>query len=149
MRTKILASVALMGAAAFCSPAFAGDSALAPSDEVIPIVAPGEQIGVACEALQVAQQNSDVRVVLTVSVKPGEKSPGYGKVLATDQQVSNGGVRVKVPNLPNIADHTYDLTVYVMAPSGAQAQTCDAGHVKVTQRMSALLPLQHSGGKHA
>lgn len=133
MRIKILAGAMIVSAAAFCSPAFAEDTVLGPSDEIIPVVAPGDQIGVACGALKVAQQNSDVRVVLTVSAMPGSSdNPGYGKVLATEQKVAKGAVHVTVPDLPNISDHTYDLTVYVVGTKGAE--TCDAGHVKVAQQ---------------
>jgi hypothetical protein len=143
MRTKILASVALMSMAAFCSPAFADDTVLGPNDEVVPVVAPGDQIGVACGPLLIAQQDSDVRVVLTVSAIPGDTSPGYGKVLATEQKVAAGAVRVTIPDLPDMSDHTYDLKVYVMGTTGAQ--TCDAGHVKVAQQHL----LQKPSGQHS
>lgn len=143
MRTTFIAAAALLGVAAFCSPAFADDAAgLGPNDEVIPVVAPGEQIGVACDALDVAQANSDVRVVLTVSAKPGDKELGFSKVLATDQTVASGAVHVKVPRLPDIANHTYDLTIYVSGTKGDKV--CDAGHVKVAERVGMIV-LQHPG----
>jgi len=141
MRKMIFASATII-AAAFCSPAFADDTTLGPNDEVVPVVAPGDMIGVACGPLQVAQKDSDVRVVMTIAAKPGEQSPGYGKVLATDQKVAAGAVRVTVPDLPDISDHTYDLTVYVVGTKGAE--TCDAGHVKVAQQR-----LKKSGGDHS
>jgi hypothetical protein len=141
MRNMIFASAAII-AAAFCSPAFAEESALGPNDEVVPVVAPGDMIGVACGPLQVAQKDSDVRVVMTIAAKPGEASPGYGKVLATDQKVASGAVRVTVPDLPDISDHTYDLTVYVVGTKGAE--TCDAGHVKVAQQ-----PLKKPSREHS
>jgi hypothetical protein len=141
MRNLIIAATALLATAAFCSPAFADDT-LGPNDEVIPVVAPGDMIGVACGPLAVAPKDSDVRVVLTVSAKPGEDLPGYGKVLATDQKVAAGGVQVTVPDLPNISDHTYDLKVYVVDAKGAQ--TCDAGHVKVAEQRSKKTGSEHS-----
>jgi hypothetical protein len=134
----------LLSALTFCGPALAGDSALAPTDDVITVVSPGEQIGIACDALSVVQQNSDVRVVLTISAAPGETPPGYRKVLATDQQLSKGTVHVKVPNTPEIANHTYDMSVYVVDPKGSQS--CDAGSVKVTQSLSML---EQTGSKHS
>jgi hypothetical protein len=139
-----IGGAALLGALTVCGPAFAGDSALAPSDDVITVVSPGEQIGIACSALSVAQQNSDVRVVLTISAAPGDSAPGYNKVLATDQQLSKGTVHVKVPNTPEIANHTYDMSVYVMDNNGSQS--CDAGSVKVTQSISML---EQTGSKHS
>ena len=137
MRKTFLGTALLLGALSVCGPAFAGDIAAPTSgSDMIPIVAPGEQIGIACDALSVAQANSDVRVVLTVSAMPGDVATGYKKVLATDQQLSKGSVHVKVPNTPDIANHTYDLSVYVVDPKGAQS--CDAGTVKVTQAVSML-----------
>ena len=133
MRFGIFATAILSGLAALSAPALAGDSALNAATEIVPIVAPGEQIGIACDALLIAQQNSDVRVVLTVSAAPGE-SGGYGKVLATEQKVSKGAVSVTVPNMPELADHTYDLSVYVMGAK--KSLTCDAGHVKVSGHLS-------------
>ncbi len=136
MRTAWMSGAALIGALAICGPALAGESALQPTDDVITVVSPGEQIGIACNALSVAQQNSDVRVVLTISAAPGDTPPGYNKVLATDQQVGKGSVHVKVPNTPDIANHTYEMSVYVVDPKGSQS--CDAGTVKITQSVSML-----------
>jgi hypothetical protein len=144
MRIMWMGGAALLSTLTICGPAFAGESALAPTDEIIPIVSPGEQIGIACDALSVAQQDSDVRVVLTISAAPGDASSGYNKVLATDQQVSKGAVHVKVPNTPDIANHVYDMSVYVMDPKGSQS--CDAGPVKVTQAVSML---EKSGSQHS
>ena len=144
MRAAWISGAALLGALTICGPAFAGDSALAPNDDVITIVSPGEQIGIACGALSVAQQNSDVRVVLTISAAPGDTAPGYNKVLATDQQLSKGTVHVTVPNTPEIANHTYDMSVYVMGNKGSQS--CDAGSVKVKQAVSML---EQTGSKHS
>ncbi len=144
MRSAWMCGAVLLGALTICGPALAGNSALAPTDDVITVVSPGEQIGIACDALSVAQQNSDVRVVLTISAAPGEIPPGYKKVLATDQQLSKGTVHVKVPNTPEIANHTYDMSVYVVDPKGSQS--CDAGAVKVTQSLSML---EQTGSKHS
>ena len=87
------ATMMLLGTAAllFATPAFAGDAhtqgnavppgaTLPPDVEVVPIFAPGEQIAIACDALQYTKANSDVRVVLTISAEPGETSPGYHQV---------------------------------------------------------------------
>ncbi len=146
MRASWLGGAMLLGTLSICGPAFAGDTSnmLGPNDEVVPIVSPGEQIGIACDALSVAQQNSDVRVVLTISAVPGDSMPEYKKVLATDQQLSKGSVHIKVPNTPDIANHTYDISVYVMDPKGSQ--TCNAGHLKVAQ---AIGMLQQTDSQHS
>jgi hypothetical protein len=142
MRKAWMTGAMLVGALAMYGPALAGESSLEPGDQIITIVSPGEQLGISCDALSIAQQNSDVRVVLTISAAPGDVQPGYDKVLATDQQVSNGAVHVKVPNTPDIADHTYDMSVYVMDNKGAQS--CDAGAVKVARTVSMLEKARNS-----
>jgi len=84
-------------------------------------------------------------VVLTISAMPGETPPGYKKVLATDAQVAYGAVRVRIPTVPDIADHTVNLDVYVVNEQGSKS--CDAGHVKITD--SALAKSQQANRQHA
>lgn len=107
-----------------------------PSDdttvEVVPDVNPGDQIGIACDALTESDAGSDVRVVLTISAQPGDVGPGYKKVLATDEQVANGAVRVRIPTAPDLIDHTVNVNVYVVGDKSTQS--CDAGHMKIVRR---------------
>jgi len=136
----VLAAAALAGAA----PALAAEpevtmtkpAALPPpvddSGEVIPTVAPGEEIAIACRALEYTKPDSDVRVVLTISATPGENPTGYNAVMATNEQILNGAVRVKVPDAPDLQNHTVNLNVYVVSP--ADERSCDAGHIKVVQK---------------
>lgn len=102
--------------------------------EVVPSVNPGDQIGIACNALNASGADSDVRVVLTISAAPGETPPGYKKVLATDEQIGHGAVRVRIPTVPDLEDHTVNVNVYVMGENGASS--CDAGHVKIVRQKS-------------
>ena len=99
--------------------------------EIVPDVAPGEEIVVACAPIEQREANSDVRVVLTIAAMPTETSPGFKKVLATDEQLNKYGVRVRVPNLPDLPDHTVNLDVYVV---GQRTQDCDGGHLKVVAK---------------
>ena len=99
--------------------------------EVVPNVAPGDEIVVACTPIELRDANSDVRVVLTIAAAPTESSPGFKKVLATDEQLNKYGVRVRVPNVPELPDHTVNLDVYVV---GQQTQDCDGGHLKVVAK---------------
>jgi len=128
-----------MTALALAAPAWAADGPVAkaaselPDDmEVVPSVNPGDQIGIACNVLAKSDADSDVRVVLTISAEPGELPPGYKKILATDAQVGNGAVRVRIPTVPDIEDHTVNVDVYVVGDKGAQS--CDAGHMKIVRR---------------
>jgi hypothetical protein len=95
-----------------------------------PDLLPGENIEIACEAVERRAADSDVRVVLTISALPGESAPGYQKVLATDEQLLKDAVRVRIPQLPTLEDRTVGLDVYVVG--SASAEHCDAGRVKIS-----------------
>jgi hypothetical protein len=97
---------------------------------VFPDVIPGDNIMIACDAVEKRAADSDVRVVLTISAMPGESAPGYQKVLATDEQLLKDAVRVRIPDLPTLEDHTVGLDVYVVG--SASAQHCDAGRMKIS-----------------
>jgi hypothetical protein len=105
-------------------------SAAAASDTSAFDVIPGDDIMIACEAVEKRAADSDVRVVLTISASPGETAPGYVKVLATDEQLLKDAVRVRIPQLPTLEDHTVGLDVYVVGDSSAQH--CDAGRMKIS-----------------
>jgi len=144
MRAIWLVPVLAAAAFAVVAPAFAGEpvvtlakpAALPPpvddSGEVVPTVAPGEEIAIACQALEYTKPNSDVRVVLTISATPGENPTGYNAVMATDEEILKGAVRVKVPDAPDLQNHTVNLDVYVVSP--ANERSCNAGHIKVVER---------------
>lgn len=97
--------------------------------EVVPSVVPGDEIVVACAPIEQRDANSDVRVVLTIAAMPADLPPGYKKVLATDEQVGRYGVKVRVPNLPDLPDHTVNLNVYVVGQNASR--DCDGGHLRV------------------
>jgi hypothetical protein len=129
--TLALGVAALLAA----SPAFA-DTAIAtpaiPTTEVVPTVAPGDQISIACDAIDNRGTDSDVRVVLTISALPDSaKKPGIKRVMATDEELSQNSVRVRVPNVPPLDDQTVNLSVYVVDRQGSQS--CDGGQVKIAQ----------------
>jgi len=142
----MLCSVA---AIAFANPVWAqgeGKVAAPPSSglpddaavEVVPFVSPGDQIGIACMALNKSNPQSDVRVVLTIAAEPGDAPPGYHRVLATDEQVAHGAVRVKIPTVPDLEDHLVNVDVYVVGDKSEQS--CDAGHMKIVHQRIASAP---------
>ncbi len=112
--------------------------------EYVPFVTPGDRIGIACNALAASNADSDVRVVLTISAQPGEVPPGYKKVLATDEEVGYGAVRVRIPTVPDLEDHIVKVDVYVMGDNGAQS--CDAGRMKIVHQPSRSLSAPRSVG---
>lgn len=95
-----------------------------------PDLSPGDNIEIACEAVEKRAADSDVRVVLTISAMPGESAPGYQKVLATDELLLKDAVRVRIPHLPTLEDHTVGLDVYVVGSTSAEH--CDGGQVKIS-----------------
>jgi hypothetical protein len=95
-----------------------------------PDVTPGDNIVIACDAVEKRAADSDVRVVLTISAMPGESTTGYAKVLATDELLLKDAVRVRIPQIPNLEQHTVGLDVYVVG--SANAEHCDAGHMKIS-----------------
>ena len=111
-------------------PSAATASATKNDPKPYPDVIPGDNIMIACDAVEKRAANSDVRVVLTISALPGESTPGYAKVLATDEQLLKDAVRVSIPKLPSLEDHTVGLDVYVVG--AANDEHCDAGHMKIS-----------------
>jgi hypothetical protein len=136
-KMRILAGIAVL---MLTTPPMAGAATLGalpssitpfvPTDEIVPSVMPGDQIAIACGALEQRSAESDVRVVLTISAIPGESVTGFKKVLATDAQLLKDAVRVRIPTVPDLADHTIDVNVYVVDDKGSQQ--CNAGHMKIS-----------------
>jgi hypothetical protein len=118
-------------------PAATAPSPIRSAPEVVPFVNTGDQIGIACSALVKSNADSDVRVVLTISAEPGETPPGFKKVLATDEDVAHGAVRVRIPTVPDLENHTVNVNVYVMGDKGTES--CDAGHMKIVRQRSPSL----------
>jgi hypothetical protein len=141
---NILTCVAGVAAMMLAGPAFAqgaplpvaGTVASAPNDiagETVPTVLPGDDIAIACDALTKRDASSDVRVVLTISALPGETKPGIKRVMATNEEVTKGAVRVRVPTVSELDDQTVNLNVYVVDDQGSKS--CDAGHVKIADQV--------------
>jgi hypothetical protein len=143
MRIHLGALIAVAGSALIATPALAQTALQTPKaaiigsidsfgSEVVPNVEPGEQIMIACAPIEHREANADVRVVLTIAAMPNDIPSGYKRVLATDEELGKYGVRVRVPDVPDLPDHTVNLNVYVM--NGDSHRSCDAGHVRVVQR---------------
>lgn len=99
------------------------------SETSIPSVAQGDQMAIACDALATSMPNADVRVVMTLTQAKGEGATGYKKLLATNEQVGKGAVRVRVPDAPDLSHHTVHVRVYVMDAKGERS--CDGGTIRI------------------
>ncbi|HVU20987.1 MAG TPA: hypothetical protein VHE09_09670 [Rhizomicrobium sp.] len=104
-------------------------TANAPAD--VPSLMPGDDVAIACDAIERVADPSDVRVVLTIAALPGDTSPGYKKILALNEKVTASSVHLKVPNAPDLANHTVDLSVYVV--NGPKNTDCEGGKYRVVQ----------------
>jgi len=141
---NILTCLAGAAALALTGPAFADGAKTAPIvdsasvGEVVPTVLPGDDIAISCDALAKSDASSDVRVVLTISAMPGEEKPGIKRVMATNEEVSKGAVRVRIPELSALDDRTVNLDVYVVDEKGSKS--CDAGHVKIADQV--VIPVE-------
>ncbi|MEJ0025214.1 MAG: hypothetical protein WDN01_04210 [Rhizomicrobium sp.] len=133
MRALGIAFAVLLATAA---PAFANGIATitarittyAPADmggDGIPTMTRGTQFAIACDGI--ASSSTDVRVVMSLD---GNDAPtGYSAVLATRQTVARHAVQVEVPDVPDLANHTVKVRVYVTDAKGTRA--CDAGRVRI------------------
>jgi phage tail protein X len=92
----------------------------------IPVVPRGEKFAVACDSIRAS--GADVSVVMTVADQT-EDANGLGSVLATEQKIVQHSVNVQVPDLPDLANHTVSVMVYVT--DGKGTSSCDAGRVKI------------------
>ncbi|MEI9994037.1 MAG: hypothetical protein WDM91_05555 [Rhizomicrobium sp.] len=93
----------------------------------VPTVTRGDQFAIACDGIR--GNGADVRVVMALANPPGEAPTGYSAVLATNQKVARHAVHVQVPDVPDLANHTVTVTVYVTDAKGTKA--CDAGRVHI------------------
>jgi hypothetical protein len=92
----------------------------------IPSAARGQFLGLACANVERATADA-VRVVMSLAAD--EPSTGYTGVLATDQTITSGTVHVRVPDLPDLAQHTVRIRIYVTDAKGVHS--CDAGRVRI------------------
>lgn len=101
-----------------------------PSDiaggEAVRKVNRGDRVAIACDGMDLS--SGDVRVVLNVDAS-GAKKLGYQGVLATDQTQSGGQLQIRVPDAPDLANHTVNVKVFML--KGDTATSCDAGTVRI------------------
>jgi len=67
--------------------------------------------------------------VMALDPVQGETPTGYEKVLLTDETIGGNAVHVRVPDMPDLVNHTVTLKIYVTSAKGTTA--CDAGHLRI------------------
>jgi hypothetical protein len=70
-----------------------------------------------------------VRVVLTLADTLGDGSSGYHSVIPTDQEIQGDVLRVRVPDMPEVANHTFAVRLFLLGQDGPQI--CTAGAIRV------------------
>ncbi|HVV65212.1 MAG TPA: hypothetical protein VHC42_07070 [Rhizomicrobium sp.] len=138
LAASLTAAPALAQAPAATGPVTAKLAAPAEQSEPLPDLAPGDDVAISCDAIERVADPSDVRVVFTIAAAPGDTSPGYKKILAIDEKVAGGAVHLKVPNAPDLPNHTVDLAVYVI--DGAKNNDCDGGSYRIVQTPAPATP---------
>jgi len=98
-----------------------------PGGDGIPTVTRGTQFAIACDGI--TSSGNDVRVVMSLDDTAGDAPTGYSAVLATQQTVALHAVQVQVPDIPDLANHTVTVKVYVTDASGIK--TYDAGRLRI------------------
>jgi hypothetical protein len=93
----------------------------------IPTISRGTEFAISCDGIK--SDDSDVRVVMSLDGVAGDAPTGYSAVLATNQTVARHAVHVQVPDVPDFANHTVNVKVYVTDSKGTHA--CDAGRVRI------------------
>jgi len=87
----------------------------------------GQSLAIACE--NIGAPGADVRVVMALDAVQGEEPIGYEAVLLTGQTVEGHAVRVRVPDVPDLLNHTVTLRVYITDAKGTTS--CNAGHLRI------------------
>jgi hypothetical protein len=87
----------------------------------------GQDLAIECGCI--ASPGADISVVMALDPVQGETPTGYQKVLLTDETIGGNAVHVRVPDMPDLVNHTVTLKIYVTSAKGTTA--CNAGHLRI------------------
>ena len=109
----MIAAVLVSGGAAFAQTADLDckvKQIVSGNDEAVPDVAPGEEIAIACEALDyTAPDNRRARGADRIGRARRRDTHGLQESSGDRRELVTGAVRVKIPNVPDLENHTVDL----------------------------------------
>ena len=92
-------------------------------------VKPGETLSIVGDCVMPLRSAENLRVVLTLTDAHASIEPGFRSVLATDQVLDGNTLQVRVPDLPEAANRTFQVKVFRL---GEQApEVCDAGEIRI------------------
>jgi hypothetical protein len=91
-------------------------------------VKPGETFTITGECVTRANSAENLRVVLTFA-DTNAAMPGYRSLVATDQEIHEGGLSVRVPDLPEAANRVFSVKVFRLGQE--TPVICDAGSIRI------------------
>ncbi len=127
---SMLAVAILTSLSAIASDQSTATTAYAPDQlggsEITPVDR-GQDLAIECGCIGLP--GADISVVMALDPVQGETPTGYQKVLLTDETVGGNAVHVRVPDMPDLVNHTVTLKIYVTSAKGTTA--CNAGHLRI------------------
>jgi hypothetical protein len=90
----------------------------------------GDAFDIVGDCFDVARSTDDVRVVLKMADRPNASGAGYSAVLVTEQHLGENVLHVRVPEMPELANHVFRVRVFALG--GSAPATCDAGSIRIS-----------------
>ena len=91
----------------------------------VPAVKPGETFGITGDCIMHAGAAEDIRVVFSLANAEG----GYKSILATEQAQDGGVLQVRAPDMPEVANHTVQVQLFVVGRDAPMI--CHAGTIHI------------------
>ena len=111
----------LSGGAAFAMDAILNNAA--DGGALVHAVRPGGAFDIVGDCLNLARSAHELRVMLQLADKPDAADMGYREVLATEQQLDDGALHVRVPEMPEMTNHVFRVKVFALEPFCRQPVT--------------------------
>ncbi len=92
-------------------------------------VKPGDTLSIVGDCVMPLHSAENVRVVLTLTDALASVEPGFRSVLATDQEIRGGTLQVRVPDLPEAANRTFQVKVFRLGEDSPEV--CNAGAIRI------------------
>jgi hypothetical protein len=99
------------------------------SGETATNVSPGETLNIIGDCVMPMPSADNLRVVLTSTDSAASIEPGFRSVLATDQEMNGDTLKVRVPDLPETANRTFEVKVFRLGAE--RPEICNAGAIRI------------------
>jgi hypothetical protein len=92
-------------------------------------VKPGETLSIVGDCVMPDRSPENLRVVLTLTDALAPIEPGFRSVLATEQEIRGNTLQVRVPDLPEAANRTFEVKVFRLGETSPEI--CSAGAIRI------------------